>query len=374
MEYEVIKELKQREKSTVQLVRGNDKGQIFVQKIMKGQHPLYLTLQNCKHPFLPKLYDVSISESSTTVIEEYIDGQSLGSVELSEKQLLTVLKELCSVLEYLHGKNIIHRDIKPSNIILAKDGHIHLIDFDAARMFKDDLEQDTKSLGTRGYAPPEQYGFAQTDARADIYAVGITMKQLLGEKAGKACYRRIIGKCTDLNPDRRYISASQVKRALIFGRYSVFYGTAAVVLLLMILLTMASRQSVGENGATRQPSDENGVPRQSANANDVPPAGAELIVLTAPDNPHWDGETGIALWGNVPESGTEEDEVIYHWKLYRSDTEVFPNPDESVCEVEYDMRGHRTVRESEGSLYREKTKHTDSLCRYIRHARMSIRQ
>lgn len=70
------------------------------------------------------------------------------------------------------------------------------------------------------------------------------------------------------------------------------------------------------------------------------PAGAELTVLPAPDNPHWDGETGIALWGNVPESGTEEDEVIYHWKLYRSDTETPPNPDESVCEVEYDMRGH----------------------------------
>ncbi|MCM1254412.1 MAG: protein kinase [Clostridium sp.] len=117
-------------------MRGNDETQTFVRKIIKGQHPVYLTLQNCKHPFLSKLYDVSVSKSSTMVIEEYLDDESLESAELSEKQLTAALKEVCSVLEYLHGKNIIHRDIKPSNIILAKDGHIRLIDFDAARMFK----------------------------------------------------------------------------------------------------------------------------------------------------------------------------------------------------------------------------------------------
>ncbi|MCM1225544.1 MAG: protein kinase [Lachnospiraceae bacterium] len=203
---------------------------------------------------MPKLYDVSISESSTTVIEEYLEGKSLGNAKLSEKQLLTALKELCSVLEYLHGKNIIHRDIKPSNIILAKDGHIRLIDFDAARMFKDDLEQDTKSLGTRGYAPPEQYGFAQT-----------------------------VGKCTDLNPDKRYISAGQVKRALSYGKYRVICGCSITILLLMILWVVALRQSAGENSMLRQ----------SANENDVPPAGAELTVLPAPDNPEHLGKNGF---------------------------------------------------------------------------------
>ena len=155
MEYEEMKLIKQSEKSTVHLVREKQGNQLFIRKILKGQHPIYLTLQNCPHPYLPKLYEIAMSDESTTLIEEYIEGQSLGSAELSEKQLLAVIRELCSVLEFLHEKDIIHRDIKPSNLILAKDGHIRLIDFDAARMPKEDLEQDTKLLGTRGYAPPE---------------------------------------------------------------------------------------------------------------------------------------------------------------------------------------------------------------------------
>ena len=160
MEYEELRLIKQSEKNTVHLVREKAGNQIFIRKILKGQHNIYLTLQNCQHPYLPKLYEVAMSDDTTTLIEEYVEGQSLGSAELSEKQLLSAVRELCFVLEFLHGKGIIHRDIKPSNIILAKDGHIRLIDFDAARMLKDGLEQDTKLLGTRGYAPPEQYGFA----------------------------------------------------------------------------------------------------------------------------------------------------------------------------------------------------------------------
>lgn len=180
IEYEEIKLLKQSEKSAVLLVRETDGEQVYVQKRLKGRHSIYTELQDCSHSCLPKLYDVILSDDATTIIEEYIEGQLLGSADLSEKQILRAVKELCTVLEYLHGKDIIHRDIKPSNIILAKDGHIRLIDFDAARMPKEDLEQDTRRLGTRGYAPPEQYGFAQTDARADIYSLGVTLDQLLG--------------------------------------------------------------------------------------------------------------------------------------------------------------------------------------------------
>ena len=113
------------------------------------------------------------------MMEEYVDGPSLGAADLPERRFLQITRELCTVLAFLHGKGIIHRDIKPSNILLARDGHIRLIDFDAARMPRDNLEQDTKLLGTRGYASPEQYGFAQTDERSDIYSLGVTLGQLL---------------------------------------------------------------------------------------------------------------------------------------------------------------------------------------------------
>jgi serine/threonine protein kinase len=97
-------------------------------------------------------------------------------------------------------------------------------------MIKDDLEQDTRLLGTRGYAPPEQFGFAQTDARTDIYALGMTIEQLLGEKAKKPRYKRIIKKCTDLNPAKRYQSVKPVIKGLSFP-----YRRVTAVALLMIL-------------------------------------------------------------------------------------------------------------------------------------------
>lgn len=297
IEYEEIKLIKQSEKSTVLLVREKNGEQVLVKKILKGQHPIYSELRNCTHPYLPKLYEVIISDDTTTIIEEYIDGQSLGSAELSEKQIVQAVGELCSVLEFLHGKDIIHRDIKPSNIILAKDGHIRLIDFDAARMPKEDLEQDTKLLGTRGYAPPEQYGFSQTDARADIYSLGVTMDQLLGDKAHKARYKKIIGKCTNLNPDKRYQSARQVKRAFSSRKRSVLYAVIGMILLAVLWYTIPLYLPVQQE--------------------EVQSVSTALEALPAPENPHWNGDTGVAVWGNVPDSGSEG-QAAYNWRLYFS--------------------------------------------------------
>lgn len=325
MEYEEIRLIRQSEKSTVQLVREKGGEQVFVRKILQGQHPVYLTLLNCPHPYLPKLYEVSVSDDSTTVLEEYVEGQSPGSAELSDRQISGVVRELCSVLDFLHGRNIIHRDIKPSNIILAADGHIRLIDFDAARMPKEDLEQDTRLLGTRGYAPPEQYGFTQTDARADIYALGVTIRQLLGDRAGKPRYRRVIQKCTNLNPDKRYASARQVKRAFSRGQNGLLYGLAAVLLLALLFLGGMAVYRLAHRDA-------------------LPSESGELTVLPTPDNPRWDGQTGIAMWENVPESGNGDGEVAYHWRLYRRDTQTPPDPDRDSWILEGDARGNGVVR------------------------------
>lgn len=319
MEYEVIKLLKQSEKSTVLLVRKKDDEQIFIQKILRGQqNNIYSILQKCINPYLPKLYEVITTDETTTIIEEYIEGSSLGNAGLSEKQLSGAVKELCSVLEFLHGLGIIHRDIKPSNILFAKDGHIRLIDFDAARMRKDGLEQDTRLLGTRGYAPPEQYGFAQTDERADIYSLGVTLEQLLGDKAKRLPYKRIIRKCTNMNPDRRYQTAGQVKRAFFYRKRRAVYGSAVLFLLLVCLWGVIRYQSVLQ---TKENSESTGLP-----------------VLPAPENPHWDKESGIALWGNVPDSG-DEGEVSYLWRLYWQDTEAPPDPDQSIPVQEGKMGG-----------------------------------
>ena len=83
---------------------------------------------------------------------------------------------------------------------------------------KEQAEMDTRLLGTRGYAPPEQYGFAQTDERADIYALGVTAKELLGKAAKKRRWKHILKKCTALEPKKRYHHVWQITWAIRFGQ------------------------------------------------------------------------------------------------------------------------------------------------------------
>ena len=317
MTFEEVKVLNKSEKSTVCLIREEDGEQIFIRKTLKGKHPVYAELQKLKHPLLPELYEVHVSDTETMIIEEYIEGQTPGSMELSHKQFLNIVGELCTVLEFLHENGIVHRDIKPSNIILAGDGHIRLIDFDAARMPKEDMEQDTTLLGTRGYAPPEQYGFAQTDERSDIYALGMTLKQLLGGRIGKSRYGKIIQRCTNLNPDKRYQTVEQVRRAFFHTKRDVLCGLAALFLAALVwnMFSGLTAKQVGEQSAD-----------------------GELIVLSAPDDPHWEGDSGYAIWVDVPESGTS-DESAYAWRLYKTDTADPPNPDVDLWYLEGGMRG-----------------------------------
>lgn len=329
--YEEIELLKQSEKSKICLVREKDGERFFIKKMLRGTHNIYKVLQSCTHPYLPMLYEVSISDGTTTIIEEYIEGQTLENTELSESGARAAARELCTVLGFLHAKGIIHRDIKPSNIILAKDGHIRLIDFDAARMPKTDAEQDTKLLGTRGYAPPEQYGFSQTDERTDIYALGVTLQQLFGEKAQQQPYQRMIRKCTNLNPEKRYQSARQVKRAFSCRERYALYCTLAILLFAVAWGTVSERQEqlVQEETAETAPTVSE----------------TALTVLPAPENPHWYGETGIAQWGNVPESG-REDNVDYRWRLYWKSTATPPDPSIDLWGCEDGVRSAWNEEES----------------------------
>ena len=169
--------------------------------------------------------------------EEYIPGGSIAAARASEKQLLLWLKELCQVLDFLHSAGIIHRDIKPSNLLVGADGHIRLIDFDAARLEKNGADSDTRLLGTRGFAPPEQYGFSQTDARSDIYALGITFRTLLGERANTLRWRGVLRRCTSADPAGRFRRAGQIPRAYRMG---LWRRRALYPLLLLALLAGAA--------------------------------------------------------------------------------------------------------------------------------------
>lgn len=142
--------------------------------IYKCLHRTGLALTHLKdihHPLWPRIYAVAEDEDGTThVLEEYVQGEPMSRrIEtqqwLKEDEAKDILIQLASGLSILHAHHILHRDIKPGNLTEQPGGITRLIDFDAAREMGEDKEADTVYLGTKGYAPPEQYGYGQTDAR-----------------------------------------------------------------------------------------------------------------------------------------------------------------------------------------------------------------
>ena len=137
------------------------------------------------HPALPRIVDIIDNGVTIYIIMDYIEGESLDKVleeygAQPEEQVIAWAMQICDVLSYLHSQKppIIYRDMKPANLMLKPNGNISIIDFGIAREYKEQNLADTTVLGTKGYAPPEQYS-GQTDARSDIYALGMTMHHLL---------------------------------------------------------------------------------------------------------------------------------------------------------------------------------------------------
>lgn len=210
--------LKKTRRSSIYVI--NEAGKKKIKRVMEqGSPEVYRLLKNTPHRFLPEIYSVAVHADETEVTEEFIEGTPVSGICFSEKEMLAAAKEICIAAAHLHSLGIVHRDIKPSNILMAQDGHIRLIDFDAARIIKPAADSDTVCLGTKGFAPPEQYGFSQTDVRSDIYALGKTLGCIFGSLSYKRKYRRVIDKCTRLDPEKRYSSADEVLAAL--GRCSI---------------------------------------------------------------------------------------------------------------------------------------------------------
>lgn len=142
-------------------------------------------MKRLDHPSLPRIVDIIDNGVTIYVVMDYIEGESLDKIlneygAQSEEMVIGWAKQLCDALGYLHSQKppIIYRDMKPANVMLKPEGNIKIIDFGIAREYKEQNLADTTVLGTKGYAPPEQYS-GQTDARSDIFALGMTMHHLL---------------------------------------------------------------------------------------------------------------------------------------------------------------------------------------------------
>ncbi len=209
---------------------------LMIKKIMPADEAeLHRSLSDIRHRNIVGIYDVVSDGNKCIVLEQYISGKTLESCEtMSEKAAVDIMVQLCTALEFIHNMGIIHRDITPSNVMLSDDGIVKLIDFDIARKFKDSAPNDTRILGTEGFAAPEQFGFEQTTARTDIYSLGVLLNYLLtGDKDIKNIYENnprlkyVIEKCTELEPQKRYESAARLRAVLIIALYGkkYFYKT-----------------------------------------------------------------------------------------------------------------------------------------------------
>lgn len=171
-EYDTLRVLKQSPRGTVSVVRHKKSGTRYVFRRYSGSGEVYRRLLPVLCPHLPQIMEAAEQDGQTAVLEEYVQGDTLAELlmgaRLTEREARQVTMQLCQALHVLHSMGAVHRDVKPENVILRGSDAV-LIDFDAARIYKDESESDTQVLGTTGFAAPEQYGIFQSDERADIF-------------------------------------------------------------------------------------------------------------------------------------------------------------------------------------------------------------
>ncbi len=143
------------------------------------------------HPNIIHVYEVSEYQGRPFFAMEHVEGRSLREVqseELDIDRIIGIAIQLCDGLHSAHDLGVIHRDIKPSNIMIDSSGRPKLLDFGLATVKGGEhLTKTGSTLGTVGYMSPEQIEGKATDARSDLFSLGVVLYELI---AGKSPFRR----------------------------------------------------------------------------------------------------------------------------------------------------------------------------------------
>lgn len=208
-------------------------------------------LADMLHPNLPRIYDHFTESERSYLVMDFIEGRTLedyleqaGGGPLQLSLVLDWGEQICDVLHYLHSHQppIIFRDLKPSNVMISESGHIYLIDFGIARVFKPGQSHDTVALGSPGYAAPEQYGKAQSTPRSDLYSLGALLHHLLTgvDPSEQPFFFRpasqlnalvpleldtLLLQMLEMNADRRPASSQEVLQVLRHVKQQLISGT-----------------------------------------------------------------------------------------------------------------------------------------------------
>lgn len=264
--YDIMACLKETEDKFIYLVQSNTDSKQYILKVASPSCKEDLAtefslLKSIDHPGVPRGIQYVRQDGYSYLVREFFGGWSLGDLVnkkgvLPAEKCLVIAIQLCDILNYLHTQSppIIHRDIKPENIILTPEGQIKLIDMGISRRYKSREIKDTIFMGTEATAPPEQFGYRQTDRRSDIYSVGVLMFYLLTGSLNihhlsshniPKSVMHMIKKCVTFSPERRYASVRQLRIKLEFLYHSrrvpkPLYGCAGLLVLLAITLSLSS--------------------------------------------------------------------------------------------------------------------------------------
>lgn len=169
-------------------------------------------------PYFPILYDYAEQEEDALLFMEYVEGENLSQRKkridcFTEEEALGIAVNIARALVCLHTskKPYVYGDLKPENVIMLADSSVKLIDFGAAVLFgrEKDYAVKEKRGGTPLYAPPEQWT-GRPDVRNDIYALGRLLQDMLKMGRGGILSqgsRRLIERCVQKQPEKRYASA-----------------------------------------------------------------------------------------------------------------------------------------------------------------------
>ncbi|MHB2018729.1 MAG: serine/threonine protein kinase [Candidatus Xenobia bacterium] len=189
----------------------------------------FTTLSGLDHAGLPRVYQYFEDGGKHYLVMDFVEAQSIDHVVTtqdglcSEGQVLSWLRELLDVLEYLHQRQppVIFRDLRPANIMLTNHGEIKLIDFGIAKMLNPGQAGRTlfRAVGSPEYAPPEQFGMSRSDARTDIYALGASLYFMLTKTPPPQAADRVIRnapllRLRDVNPTVSELTEQTIYRMM----------------------------------------------------------------------------------------------------------------------------------------------------------------
>lgn len=235
--YRVIRVLAEGPSGRTELVTLNGEGPLVRKHIplALANAAAWAQVMDLEEPLLPHVESLYRMPDELVVVYEYVEGENLGELvgrsgPFPATVASSLLCDVCQAVGALHARGVIHRDITPGNVIVDEGIRAHLVDLGIARRHRESGSHDTTALGTWGFAAPEQFGFAQTDERSDVYSLGRLLGFMLtGVSPDSDAYDRALGtpgmvderlaavveRATRFEPSARYASARELAEAVL---------------------------------------------------------------------------------------------------------------------------------------------------------------